>query len=112
MNVSDPARLVSDGGGMEELHRAYLTGNLVVFVGAGVSAGAGLPSWRGLVETLVERARARGAPPEHLSEVQGLLGRGQLIDALSAVKDLLGGSEYGAVVERELDDRGRPVPEV
>lgn len=112
MNASDAARAQGEDPALEELRRAYSSGELVVFVGAGVSAGAGLPSWRRLVEVLVERARSRNVSPESLAEISALVSRGQLIDALSAVKDAVGAAEFGAVVERELDDRGRPVPEV
>jgi hypothetical protein len=40
-----------------ELARLAANSELVVFFGAGVSTGAGLPDWRGLIEQLVEEVR-------------------------------------------------------
>jgi hypothetical protein len=89
---------------------------LVVFAGAGagagVSASAGLPGSKRLVELLADRARARRADTATLAEIAEFAGRGQYIEALSAVKDFLGPSEFGAVVERHLDDKLADEPEL
>ncbi len=49
--------------GFAELCAAYLAGELVVFVGAGVSIAAGLPSWSELVERMLATAAGHGASP-------------------------------------------------
>jgi len=83
--IHDPA--------LDELRQAYRDGDLVLFVGAGVSAAAGLPSWAKLVEKLLERARARGATALVLGEIDALLKKGRFIDALSAARDAVGEQE-------------------
>jgi hypothetical protein len=98
--VRDPA--------LDEVRQHYLDGDLVLFVGAGVSAAAGLPSWPKLVELVAARAKARGAD---VDEVQRLLDGEHFIDALSAAVDGAGQTELTAVVKSALDDR-RLVPEV
>jgi NAD-dependent SIR2 family protein deacetylase len=95
-----------------ELREAYESGNLVVFVGAGVSAAAGLPSWGRLVELLLDRARGRRVDPGVLTEIEELAKARQYIDALSAVKEALGATEFATVVERHLDDALADEPEV
>jgi hypothetical protein len=97
---------------LEELREAYEGGNLVIFAGAGISAAAGLPSWKQLVDILLDRAKARGASQAALAEIVEMIDKEQLIEALSALKDCLGGPEFGVTIERHLSDRDRPIPEV
>ncbi|WP_437565954.1 SIR2 family protein [Sorangium sp. So ce542] len=97
---------------LHDLRKAYESGQLVVFVGAGVSAAAGLPGWRRLTAQMTERLRARGAGAGALAEIEELAQKRQYIDALSAVKLALGAPEFCAAVEQALDDGGRDVPEV
>ena len=101
--VADPA--------FTELAEAYAKRELVLFVGAGVSAAAGLPSWGRLVDLLAERATQRGAAPAVLDEIAQLAARGQLIDALSALRAALGPQEFCVAIERLLDDRNHAVPD-
>jgi NAD-dependent SIR2 family protein deacetylase len=67
---------------LDELRQAYRDRALVLFVGAGVSAAAGLPSWAKLVKILAERAAARGATAEVLDEIDSLAKSWRFIDAL------------------------------
>jgi hypothetical protein len=94
---------------LDDLRDVYLAEDLLLFAGAGLSAAA-LPSWPRLVKLLAERAEARGVPAPVMKEVNDLLARQQLIDALSAVKDALGPNDFGAAVEKLLDDKGHDVP--
>ncbi len=102
--LSDPA--------FSELREAYESGKLVIFAGAGVSAAAGLPGWKRLVELLSERARARGVGKAALEEIAELTAARQFIDALSALKDCLGAPDFCTVIERHLDDRLIDEPDV
>ncbi|MDI1446950.1 SIR2 family protein [Polyangium sp. 6x1] len=95
---------------LTELQQAYARGDLVIFAGAGISAGAGLPSWAELVKRLVAHARARGVAEHLLLEVDELVASLQFIDALSALKDAMGGPEFCSFIERQLDDSALPVP--
>lgn len=95
---------------LSELQKAYEKGDLVLFVGAGVPAAAGLPSWARLVEFMMDHARAKGVSAEILEEVKELAAARKFIDAFSAIKDALGGPEFCHFVEQQLDDKDHPVP--
>jgi hypothetical protein len=71
------------------LGRKALTGDLVLFLGAGVSMGAGLPSWSGLLGDLAERA---GYSADHLRKLEKL-------DPLDAAR----------LIERRLDAKGHVI---
>ena len=92
--MTDPA--------LTELSELLRNGDLLLFVGAGASAAAGLPTWGRLVRTLCEHARIIGAPQPLLAEAEALNASGQCIDALSAVEHAIGPSEFANVIEREL----------
>jgi WD40 repeat protein len=97
---------------LSDLHDAYQAGNLVIYAGAGISAAAGLPTWSRLAADFLTRLRTENASPDALAEVDDLLKRGQLVDALSAVKHALGDHEFNLAVEKACNDKGRDVPEV
>ncbi|MFE8598193.1 protein kinase domain-containing protein [Archangium violaceum] len=97
----------------EHLRRAFNSGDLTLFVGAGISSAAGLPSWKTLVEMVVAAVKSRGADPTRLKEIEDLLTRGQYIDALTAAKEALGSQvQFCNLVEQQLDDTQRKVPDV
>jgi hypothetical protein len=106
-----PSLLISDPA-LTELRELHESGELVLFCGAGTSAAAGLPGWKKLVELAIEHARRRNDSPPCISEMEELLGRNELVDALSVAHQLFGGPEFGTFVERHLDDRSRPLPAV
>lgn len=78
----------------------------MLFAGPGVAIAAGIPSRDQLLATLIARADAAGAGEAILAEMKDLAARAQIIDALSAAKQALGPGDFGAAVERELDDQG------
>jgi hypothetical protein len=97
---------VPDDPALAEVRALYRAGDLVLFVGAGVSAAAGLPSWGGLVGQLVARANAHGVA---VDEIEGLVGKERFIDAMAAAESAVAGTELVAVVKEALDDRRRVV---
>lgn len=97
---------------LTELLQAYIEGNLILCAGAGVSTAAGLPSWRRLIQILTEHARSRGASGMVLAEVADLVAKDRFIDALSALKAILGTSEFRVVIGRHLNDGEMAVPEI
>ncbi|CAN98913.1 putative membrane protein [Sorangium cellulosum So ce56] len=97
---------------LEQLRERYTSGNLIVFAGAGVSAAAGMPTWKQLAEKLRDRARRRSADPGVIDEIQQYISSNQLINALSAARLALGPQDFNWTVDKELDDTGRDVPEL
>jgi hypothetical protein len=95
-----------------ELREQYERGQLVAFVGAGVSAAAGLPGWSHLVGLLAQAVRQRGAGEAELTEMDQLAARQQYVEAVSAARDILGESEFCTLIERQLDDKLKQVPAV
>src|SRR5262252_7702248 len=72
---------------------------VVPVLGAGVSiATAGMPSWRGLVESGVAHALdTRSCSELEATAISALLSQGKLVEAAQSVKAVLGasGGEYG-----------------
>jgi nucleoside phosphorylase len=97
---------------LAELQEAYTSGELIIFAGAGVSAAAGLPEAKRLVQLLSERAQVRGVTQAALQEISALAAERQYLEALSALKEALGGPDFCAVIERHLDDRLATEPEL
>lgn len=101
-----------DAAVIEELREAFDSGELVLFVGGGVSAAAGLPTWRKLVEQICERVRAQVKDELVAAEVEDLARSQRYIEALAAAGHALGAEEFGAFLERALDDEGLEPPRI
>ncbi|MCC6551821.1 MAG: SIR2 family protein [Polyangiaceae bacterium] len=97
---------------LSDLREAYDSERLILFVGAGVSAAAGLPTWPALAQRLLERVRGAGKDAATLEEIEQLIRSGQLIDALSAAKHALGEEEFNREVERAVTITGVELPSV
>jgi hypothetical protein len=93
-----------------DLRKDYEVGAVRLFVGAGVSSAAKLPTWRELVELLRDEVRNGEENEERAAEIQELLARGRYIDALSSAKQVLGAPRFVRVVQKTLDDE--PVREL
>lgn len=89
---------------LAELQRRYGSGEVILFVGAGLPRAAGLPSWRGLVDGLLDYTRDYGIYPQQLAEIEGLVADGELIDALTEIEFALTPTGFGREVVRLLDD--------
>lgn len=101
-----------DAGDWEALQATFSAGRLVLFVGSGVSAAAGLPLWPQLTEMLLERMRRQTGLSSAAAEASESLRRGRLVDAISVAQHALGPTVFGDVVAKALDDRGKDVPAV
>ncbi|WP_437672842.1 AAA-like domain-containing protein [Sorangium sp. So ce131] len=92
-----------------QLRGAYEQGNLIAFVGAEVSAAAGLPTREQLARALIERLRGRA---DVVAEVEEFVERRAYLSALSAAAAGLGKEEFGSAVEEALRDDDVELPEV
>lgn len=68
--------------------------NLIVFVGAGVSAAVGYPTWTGFASQLLDNISQ--LPDEDLQELQ--LSRKRLVSAISAPATIVGGNSCNGTV--------------
>lgn len=107
-----PAFAVMSGAGRADTHAyrelrdAYVEGNVVAFVGAGASLPSGLPSWKVLLDRLLEHARVEELiTPAADAEIVDYVQHGHYIDAMSALRHPMGNVEFSSFIRRELNDR-------
>lgn len=90
----------------ESLARRALQGELALFLGAGVSMAAGLPSWHGLLERLAQYARLSSEECQALARIRNVLDQATIIERRlheqntrlgSVIKSVLGESPYYAL---------------
>ncbi|EYF03180.1 ATPase involved in DNA repair [Chondromyces apiculatus DSM 436] len=96
---------------LAELQGALEGGELVLFVGGGISAAAGLPTWRQLVDGVLALMQQRGMDEARIDEVSELARRHHYLDAMAAAQDALGPA-FRSHVTRALDDTDRPIPPI
>ncbi|WP_437594039.1 SIR2 family protein [Sorangium sp. So ce1000] len=112
MDNANTTSAEADAAVIEELHEALESGELVIFVGGGISAAAGLPTWRQLVDLLVERVREQASDEVAIAEVAALARSQRYGEALGAAEHALGAAEFNAFVEGALDDEGLDPPRI
>jgi hypothetical protein len=76
----------------DHLFNAVENGSCVLFAGAGISLGTGLPSWRALVKGLIERVG--DIEPRKAITLRDEYDAGHLLRAAQYAKDELGPHEY------------------
>ncbi|WP_224244608.1 SIR2 family NAD-dependent protein deacylase [Hyalangium gracile] len=78
----------------------------VVFVGAGLSAGAGLPMWGKLLELSIEElGRALPDGESHQDELRELVKRGKLLEVAEFCREKLGSSYHQFLTEKVRGDQ-------
>lgn len=87
------------------LVRYIKEGRCIVFVGAGLSAGAGLPTWSGLLNRIIEASSFPGGD-EEAEELKGLVGKGKLLEVADHLKERLGSSFHSQLTEQVRGDTG------
>ncbi len=93
-----------------KLAQAYQDGQLVAFVGAGVTRAAGLPTGAELVEQVREYARGEEVSESALKEVDDLKLTGKPIEALTQLSCALGRPRFIRIVKELLNDEAREIP--
>ncbi|WP_224361488.1 SIR2 family NAD-dependent protein deacylase [Hyalangium versicolor] len=78
----------------------------VVFVGAGLSAGAGLPTWGALLEMGIDEVvRSLPEGEEHQDELRELVKRGKLLEVAEFCRDKLGPAYHQFLTEKVRGDQ-------
>ena len=109
---ANTASAVIDPAIFGDLRGALEGGDLLLFVGGGISAAAGLPTWRQLADEVVELMRGRDLDAAAVEEVADLARSRRYMEALAAAEHALGDAAFSAYVERALDDAGRELPAI
>ena len=101
MLIQPPASLVQ-----------YLTeGRCVLFVGAGLSASAGLPGWGDLLKGMLEVIRGDDSTRSDLDELQRLFDLGRFLQVADYCKDRLGKTRYQEYLAERLQPTSTETPE-
>ncbi|MBI1927490.1 SIR2 family protein [Candidatus Poribacteria bacterium] len=78
----------------EELVDQIARGNGVVFVGAGLSQGAGLPGWPGLLRQMLDWSEAHGVNLADRAELEGYIENGELLLVAEEMRERLGKDDF------------------
>ena len=101
-----PVRLPSS------LVRHLRDGRCVLFVGAGLSAAAGLPDWKSLLESMVTEIENDGAADEGAAELRALIEGGKLLDVADHCRQRLGERRYQELLGEKLRGGSGDIPEI
>lgn len=82
----------------------------MLFCGSGLSASAGLPTWKQLLTNIVERLGEDVPEDPNQEELRGLIGSGKLLEVADYCKEALG-RPYNDALSEALRDAGKAVPE-
>jgi hypothetical protein len=72
-----------------DLIKQIKDGNCVVFVGAGLSQGAGLPNWTGLLHRMIDWAAEHGVDMSDRAELESYIGEGKLLMVAEEMRERL-----------------------
>lgn len=93
------------------LVQEYLKSRCGLLVGAGASAGAGLPMWGDLLRLMVEEAKVSvDLSDEKAGEYEKLIGDGRFLTAASGLKDDLGAFFAGFIRRVFVESKLSPTP--
>jgi hypothetical protein len=92
------------------LVRHLKAGRCALFVGAGLSAGAGLPGWIQLLEILVNEVQSEDPSAATGPELRKLLGAGKLLEVADHCRQRLGERRYQELLGEQLRGGSGAVP--
>lgn len=95
----------------EQLVEAIAEGRGALFVGAGLSQGAGLKGWPGLLRAMLERLEKRDGPQEEHDELIDAIERNDLLAVAEELRERLGLDEFRHLLSEEIRGaKGSPSP--
>ena len=86
-------------------------GRCALFVGAGLSAGAGLPGWTTLLSIMVAEVENEDPSDAAGAELRKLLGAGKLLDVADHCRQRLGERRYQELLGEQLRGGAGDIPE-
>lgn len=84
----------------------------MLFVGAGLSAAAGLPDWKTLLRGMVDEIESEGMPDAGIAELRYLIDAGKLLDVADHCRQRLGERRYQEVLGDRLRGGAGEIPDV
>jgi pimeloyl-ACP methyl ester carboxylesterase len=84
----------------------------ILFVGSGLSAAAGLPTWRGLLEDITGWAERHRPGAVSVAEVETLLAKDKFMEVAQHLRDSLGLEDLQRALAERLDVENRTLPAV
>ncbi|HEX8290555.1 MAG TPA: SIR2 family protein, partial [Pyrinomonadaceae bacterium] len=84
----------------------------VLFVGSGLSAAAGLPTWRGLLEDITGWAERHQPGAVSVADVKALLAKDKFVEVAQHLRDVLGPDGLQRALAERLDVESLPLPAV
>ena len=78
----------------DELVKAIEDENCVIFVGAGLSSGAGLPDWKKLLKMMLDWAAKKGRDVSDREELEKGIKDGDLLMVAEELRDRLGNNGF------------------
>jgi CHAT domain-containing protein len=93
------------------LVRHLREGRCVLFVGSGLSVGGGLPTWRGLLQHILDELRAEEPDRPDLGELSELLAAAKYLEVADYCKEWLGPKRYADILTEQLRGAEGDIPE-
>jgi hypothetical protein len=85
-----------------ELIERIASGNAAVFVGAGLSQGAGLPGWPELLRRMLEHLEQRDGPLDDHDDLLSAIDDGDLLDVAEELRERLGPDEFRRFMKDQI----------
>ena len=100
--MSDSTAQISEAAQRPALLSYVRQRQCVLFVGAGLSRGAGYPDWKGLMETVVRETLASVKASSAEAELTGLLAKGRYAELADECREILGFARFAELLRNQL----------
>lgn len=85
----------------DELVKVINSRKSVLFVGAGLSVGAGLPTWIQLLQEMLEKAKNK-IDEERYEQIKKMIENGKLLSVAEHLRDALGKADYARFMKEKF----------